>query len=126
MRELIIPVGGFTATLILIAFCYQRYGRLFITYRLTERGLEICLLNLIVLFRVKKSDIAGVDEVSFFDSSGHYFRTLRFGNRLWGRCVRVRKVSGIVRNVIITPNNPREFAGKIRAIALVSKNCIET
>lgn len=35
---------------------------------------------------------------------------LKFGNRLWGGCVVISKRRGLMRRIVLTPDNPHEFA----------------
>ena len=41
---------------------------------------------------------------------------LKFGNRLWGACVLICKKRGLIRRIVITPDNPHAFVEQVNRI----------
>ncbi len=83
-------------------------------YRLTDSSIEIVLFRQIPVRRISMRDIAEVRVVSWKETTpfsqplSMYFAE-RWGNRLWGPMVLIRKKKGLSRRLIITPKDPQAF-----------------
>jgi hypothetical protein len=100
--------------IMLVLGAYQVFGRYVMTYRLTDKGLRI--MGIFGFFSIPYEEIVDVKIVSPKEvwKLAFSFNILRFGNRLWGTGVLIKKNSGLVRNLIISPNNSEEFTMEIR------------
>jgi hypothetical protein len=103
---------------LLICLCgtilFGQFGlRIFISYKLTSRAIEVMLCNVIPLKRIPFADVKNVEIVSFKDFlpfvSVRSILTLRLGNRIFGKGVLVTQKSGLFRLSVLTPDNPEEF-----------------
>jgi hypothetical protein len=92
---------------------FHLFGRRVYGYRLGSASIEILLFNTIPVWRIPYSEVAGVEELSLKQTLKPSLRVLRLGNRV-GRVVSVQRRSGVVREILLTPNNPSVFAGELR------------
>jgi hypothetical protein len=92
---------------------FHLFGRWVYGYRLGSTSIEILLFNAIPIWRIPYSEVVRVEELSLKQTLKPSLRVLRLGNRI-GRVVSVQRRSGVVREVLLTPNNPSVFALELR------------
>ena len=90
------------------ALAFQRLARFVITYRLTDRALSISIFGVAVL-RIAYTDIVEVRRVGALESLVPSTAT-RFGNRIFGEILLIRKSRGLIRKIMVTPDEPTAFA----------------
>lgn len=87
-----------------------------ITYGLSPDGLQIRLLGIRII-DVQFDDIAEVRRVSFRESlplNLEMFTAIRFGNRVWGDIVLVKRKRGFFRRYLISPDDADDFIETIQ------------
>jgi|SRR6185437_13442144 len=106
MLTLIIQIVFVLVVILLIQFL----GRYFLmTYKLTDKGIKI--MGFFTLVFISYDDI---DDVTIFPSEEalKLFSSpdvLRLGNRFMGSGILIKRKSGILKKVFISPKNPEEF-----------------
>ncbi len=98
---------------VIVAFIFllilaQFIGRYIINYQIRDTAIEIVYFGIIPIMRIPYNNIAEIRKVTFIEASLMFF-PLRFGNRFWGTIVAVRKKKGILKIIVITPDNPDRF-----------------
>jgi hypothetical protein len=58
-------------------------------------------------------DIETMQEVKFTDTLKPNLLTLRFGNRIFGNIVLIKKSRGILKTILITPDDPANFIEEV-------------
>jgi hypothetical protein len=87
-----------------------QYGlRLLYNYRISDDCVQVVLFNLVPLRRVPFSNIAEIKKVTRGEVSWNPFSVELWGNRLFGQVVLIRKKRGLVRAMLITPDNADSF-----------------
>lgn len=89
-------------------------GKYIYNYRITDSSVEVVLVGKIPIYKISLRDIDSVEEIGFKDTLTDFF-AIRFGNRLLGPGLRISLSKGIVRKVLITPDNPEKFKMEIDA-----------
>ena len=109
----IIVVSVFLASFSFLMF--QAFGRYLYSYTISKDSIRVVLFGKIPLFRIPFSNIAEIRKISFKEAliDIEYFSTLRFGNRIWGDGVLIRRKEGFFKIIVITPDNADEFISKI-------------
>jgi hypothetical protein len=105
-------IGGFIVfalTLFQVCFRYV-YG-----YDITRDQVRIMLFESVPLMRIRIADILEISERSHTEL-WKLTLALKFGNRLWGKCVLIRKKNGLIRSIVITPDDAHAFVERVRAI----------
>lgn len=95
---------------------FQVISRYIYNYKISKNSIKIVLFGKIPLFRIPFSNIMEIRKISFKEalSNDEYFLALRFGNRMWGECVLIRKKKGLFKVILITPDKADEFISKVR------------
>jgi len=94
----------------------QWLGRYIISYQLSDHGIAIRLFGKMRILRIKYSDIDAIETMSFSESFRPSY-AWRFGNRVFGEGVSIRKKRyGLFYRVIITPDNPSQFVSEARIL----------
>ena len=89
------------------------YGLRFVyEYRVKNRAVEIVLFHLLLVYRVPVRDIDLIKKISWREASAGG-GILRLGNRLTTQCVLIHKRRGWVRRIVITPEDPDGFVGRV-------------
>jgi hypothetical protein len=118
MEDLLEMVVVFTGLLVVGALMAQYLLRFLYSYAITQRYVEARLIGLIPFYRVRLRDIQDAKVIPFKDAYRfklrEIFTVFRCGNRLWGKgVVLIEKRGGVVRLILITPDDPREFVANI-------------
>jgi len=108
---------------ILSCLIFQFLGRYLYDYRISKTCIKIVLLAKIPLFRIPFSNIIEIRKISFKEGLGNddSYSALKFGNRIWGEGVLIRRKKGLFKKVLITPDKPDEFISKIPLSAVREK-----
>jgi hypothetical protein len=93
---------------------FQLLGRHLLKYRLTDDSVQVLLFGFAPLLSIRYSDIADVRQVSFRETLRPSLSVLRLGNRIVGNILLIQKKTGIVRTILITPDDAGEYAGTIK------------
>jgi hypothetical protein len=96
------------------ALAFQILGRYVFRYRITKDSLQFVVFGKIPYMSIKLANIAEIREVSFKEATFQKPLVWRCGNRLWGKIVLIRRKKGIIKTILITPDNPDEFISEIR------------
>ena len=79
------------------------------SYEVEGREIRILLFSVIPVIRIPISNVAEV----ILPSPRHYWLNpwyaLRLGNRIFGGAVLIRRRRGLIKSIIITPNDPARF-----------------
>jgi hypothetical protein len=94
---------------------FQAFARYFYNYKISKDSIRIVLLEKITLFRISFSNIIEIKKISFKEalSNDEYFWALKFGNRIWGEGVLIRRKKGFLKMILITPDRADEFISKV-------------
>ncbi|MBF6570177.1 MAG: hypothetical protein IVW54_15005 [Candidatus Binataceae bacterium] len=84
-------------------------------YDIEDAKVRVLLFRLVPVMTIRISNIRDISECSPTELWKPTF-ALKFGNRVWARCVLIRKRRGLIRSVVITLGNPHEFAEQIKEI----------
>ena len=88
---------------------FQAIGKFFYNYELRDGAIEIVILGGVPIKSIPLSEIDEMTEVSLKDTLTPDFKTLRLGNRLMGRILKIKRKSGLFRYILITPDEPDKF-----------------
>lgn len=99
----------------IVAGTFQFFGRYVINYQLNDASLTIVVFGFIKVMKIPYADIGDVREMTFKETLRPSLTTLRFGNRIFGNIILIERKAGLVRRVLITPDDPSDFISKIRA-----------
>lgn len=98
---------------LIVLYVVAQFGlRLIYDYRLTGDSLEILLFRVFPVYRVPFKEIESVYMTSW-NQAKLGFSTLRLGNRFARRFVVIRRKSGSLRVLVITPDRPEEFVNRV-------------
>ncbi len=100
-----------TATIALLQTCL----RYVYNYDIKGDCVRVVLFRLVPLMTIRISDIREIKEsppIELWKPTP----ALKFGNRLWGACVLIHKKRGLIRRVVITPDNAYEFVEQVKRI----------
>lgn len=111
---MIIAILLFVLILVLVVFFYQKFGKLAVYYDLSDDRFRVFLFRLVPVFSVKISEISNVRKISFSETFGLGFFTLRLGSKMFGEMVLIEKRKGFFRSALITPDNAESFVAEIK------------
>ncbi len=106
---------AFVALIFLLIFTIllvQFTMRYIYNYQIRDTAIEIVLFGKIPIRRIPYNNIAEIRKLPFkvvLPLSIEMFSALSFGNRVWGTGVLVRKKKGMIKQILITPDNPDRF-----------------
>jgi hypothetical protein len=111
-----------------LAFIIWQYGlRLIYAYRITDKAIEIRLLNIATIKKISFADIIEVWPATFWDlmpfSNAKALGVVRWGNRLLGNIVILRLKHHMFNYVALTPDDRDAFV-KILADQQANKNIV--
>ncbi len=103
----------FLLAVVVTGSAFQLFARYLYNYKLTDDSIQLIALGAVPVMRIRFADISDVREVSFGQTlkSGPF--TLRLGNRIIGGFVLVRKRKGLIRSVVLTPDDVPDFLRQI-------------
>jgi len=90
----------------------QLIGPRLVKYRITNEAIELVLVGNMCIWRCSFDDISDVRLISFLEMMVTPY--LHLMNRPFARYVFVRKRRGILRGVVITPDNAENFVTLVR------------
>jgi len=105
----------FIIGLVVIIALLQRFLRYVYDYEVKCDRVRVLLFRLFPVMIIRISNIGEIRECSPTELWKPTF-ALKFGNRLWARCVLIRKRRGLIRSIVITPSNPNGFVENIKEI----------
>ena len=106
-------IAGFLLLILLATILFQYSARHVYNYEINESDIKIVLFGTLPIVRLPFSDIIEVREISFKEALTNNFFALRFGNRVWGSIVLIRKSTGLFKSIIITPDNYETFMNDV-------------
>jgi hypothetical protein len=83
--------------------------RFIYSYDIKGGAIRVLLFSAIPIIRIPISQVVEVTLLPRGEFRLNPFYALRFGNRLIGNAVLVRKKQGLIRSIIITPDYPDRF-----------------
>ncbi|WP_284321699.1 hypothetical protein [Dyella acidisoli] len=108
--NLVVSILGFAiilcATVCTLRFVYD--------YRVKNHSIEIVLFRALPIYRIPVDNIDLIQKSSWL-GLGIGGAALRFGNRIFGTCVLVRRRSGLFRRIVITPEDADKFINDVIA-----------
>jgi hypothetical protein len=102
----LIIVACFLALSVLVG---QFVLRFIYSYDIKGGAIRILLFSAIPIIRIPISQVVEVTRPPTGEFWLNPFHALRFGNRLIGNAVLIRKKRGLIKSIIITPDNPDRF-----------------
>ena len=99
--------------IITVITAFQFLGRYLYNYRLTEKSVQVVLFGSLPLFSIQYKNIKSAQNVALTETLWPNLFILRFGNRIFGGVVLIKKNNGLVRSILITPDDPEEFTNSI-------------
>ena len=110
---------SFAIAFVIFVAVMMAFGQLFLRYvydyDIGDAKVRVLLFRLVPVMTIRISNIRDITECSPMELWKPTF-ALKFGNRVWARCVLIRKKRGLIRSIVITPGNPREFVERIKEI----------
>jgi len=106
-------MGIFLIAVLGTVFFIQVLLRYILTYKLSESSVDIVLLNILPIFRIRFDNIVRAEECSPFSPEALDPLIWPLGNRLWGKCVLIVKRKGFRQRILLTPDNPKVFIEQI-------------
>jgi hypothetical protein len=103
------PFAALVLVVALTAACFQVLGRLAYGYKLRANRIDFVLFGVIRFYSIPLSAISHARILTWDEAWSPDFTTLRFGNRLFGTFLELRKKSGVFRRILITPDDPEAF-----------------
>lgn len=104
----IMSIIAFLLLLLFAVMFFQYTGRYLYNYVIKDTGIVIALFGKIPLKHMNFNNIAEIRKTSYKETFS-MVSALRFGNRIWGDIVLVRQKKGIIKTVLITPDNADKF-----------------
>jgi hypothetical protein len=93
---------------------FQYAARYVYNYKLSGSGITLVLFGVLPIMLVRTADIRTVEHISFGRALGvGEIFALRLGNRLWGGSILIRKSQGLVRTILITPDDSKGFMDEL-------------
>jgi len=77
-------------------------------YHLGARAIEVRFLGVFKMYEIEYADIEEVRLVPAREALRPKITTLGMGNRI-GRIVEIKKRTGVVRSILVTPKDPESF-----------------
>ena len=118
----ILSIVGIAVIASLILLFFGRvFWRLIINYRIAPGGIEILLFH---SFQIKFIPFSAIQDIQL-TSHGKilsmrdlkHLLSLGYANKyIWGPIVVVKQKKGLVKNVLLTPDNPTEFINSVRSM----------
>jgi hypothetical protein len=103
----------FVVGVVVLLVVLQFFGRYLLNYRLDEAGVTFLVFRVLPVKTIPYGDI---ESARASGMSGAMFSGLmgwKWQNRLFGRVVVIARKYGMLRNVLITPDDPDRFAAQI-------------
>jgi hypothetical protein len=97
----------------LVASAFQSVGRYIISYKLAKASILVTVFGIVPVGSIPYRDIETMQEVKFTDTLKPNLLTLRFGNRIFGNIVLIKKSRGILKTILITPDDPANFIEEV-------------
>jgi hypothetical protein len=97
----------------LVASAFQSVGRYIISYKLAKASILVTVFGIVPVGSIPYRDIETMQEVKFTDTLKPNLLTLRFGNRIFGNIVLIKKSRGILKTILITPDHPANFIEEV-------------
>ena len=98
----------------IVVLSAQYLDRYIYGYRLSDESIQIVLLNVVPINRIRYDRITGIRRVSSREMwlDLDYLFVVRFGNRVWGPAVLIFRRRWLP--IVITPDNAEEFVRELR------------
>jgi hypothetical protein len=112
-------VFGIVTVPVLVLFLHL-FTRYVYNYDVKGDRVRVVLFRLIPIMTIKIGNIKKIEECSPAEL-WKLTPVLKFGNRLWGGCVLIQKKRGLVRALVITPDDAHEFVEHVKQISLKEK-----
>jgi len=100
-----VPQIGFILIIILL-LVPRRY---LYNYRIANESIQIVIFKVIPVRRLLFNNISEIRKISRKEISWNPFESEKWGNRLFGDIVLVRKKSGLIKSLLITPDDADAF-----------------
>lgn len=99
----------FIVTILIVQFTF----RYVYNYRVSNTRIEIVLFGKIPIKSIPFSNIVELRKMAFKETlpfkSMEMFLALRFGNRVWGQIVSIQQKKGLIKTILISPDNADRF-----------------
>lgn len=112
-----VKVLAFIGFALLLFWWFYAGMRFVISYRIREGAVDVRLMKLLTIVRLRPRDVVKVEKVRALSLRAVVSSQLAasLGNRLWGDCLIVTKRRGIVRRILITPDDVDAYGRALRA-----------
>jgi hypothetical protein len=113
-NKMINIIASFLFLILFVTIVFQYTARYVYNYRVNDSGIKIVVLGTLPIIRMPFSDIIEIRKISLKEALlANEFSTLRFGNRILGDIVLIRKSKGLFKTIIITPDNSEMFINDV-------------
>ena len=106
---------------VFFALLIQFFGCYAINYKVTPEKLKIVLFGRFTVFSLLLTNVVEARQITLLQAVRPHFKTIRFGNRLYGNIVEIRYHSGIFTRILVTPANPQTFINELNKHAVPKK-----
>jgi len=107
----------FFILLVLTILAFHYTARHIYDYQIKEQSICVLLFRRIPLINIPINDISEIQKLLYkevFLRKGTLM-ALSLGNRMWGDVILIRKKNGIVRTILITPDNADWFIQQVKS-----------
>jgi hypothetical protein len=110
----------------LLVFFAQFFGRLVVSYKITDSSIEVRLFGLVSESKTQLKDIVEVRKVTLGEmlplKNPKSIGWFRLGNRFWSDGVLIRRKRGFFRSFVISPDKPDEFVTELNLKLTASRS----
>ena len=104
----------FVASLVALIIIIQVGVRYLYGYKIDEEHIHVCLFNKIPIVKIPYSEIESISEISFKETLIpenliDYLTVIRFGNRIWGRAIKIKTKRPLFKIWFLTPDDTDQF-----------------
>ena len=112
---MVIPVLAMIALLVLVLGFFQMFGEYVYDYGLSDTAVEFLVFRKIKVWTVPFNEITAVEPASWQDFFSLKQIPFGFVSHPLGKYVFIKRNKGILKHIIVTPNNQSEFLDKVRS-----------
>lgn len=113
----VVSVILFILLLVSFALVFQYVAHYIYDYKTQGRSVCILLFKKIPLSQIAFENIAEIRKISYKEAvfGKETLMALRLGNRIWGDIILIRKKKGIIKTILITPDNATQFLQQVKS-----------
>ncbi len=93
----------------LFAYFVQGFGFLIINYDIRDKKIRILLFGFIPVFKIAIDDNLEINEINLIQRLKPELNRSNLCNKLFGRTLQLKRKTGLLRNILITPRDVPSF-----------------